>query len=127
MRRPDEAGAAPLTPGVDYTVDEAGRWVFTERHLKARGYCCFNACRECPWGQAGKTRAEAFADLHRLLAEVGRALGGKGLDVEVTDYRLGVLYARPPRSACATDLPGLGRLVQAAAHGRLAVSYVAWE
>jgi hypothetical protein len=65
--------------------------------------------------------------LHRRLAEVGRALGGKGLDVEVTDYRLGVLYARPPRSARASDLPGLGRLVQAAAHGRLAVSYVAWE
>jgi hypothetical protein len=41
-----------LREGVDYTVDEQGRLIFTrEYHLK-RGYCCKNRCRNCPYGLA---------------------------------------------------------------------------
>ena len=126
MRMPEEAHPAPLSLGVDYTVDASGRWVFTERHLKSRGYCCFNACRECPWGQAGRTPAQAFVDLQRRLDEVEHALADQGLEVDVTGYRLGVLYVRPPPTACATDLEGLSRIIRESAQPQLTVSQVAW-
>lgn len=49
---PDRRPAAnpPPVGGVDYYV-ENGRWVFTERFLKARGYCCGSGCRHCPYGK----------------------------------------------------------------------------
>jgi uncharacterized protein DUF5522 len=127
MHRPDEASPPPLAEGVDYTVDESGRWVFTERHLKSRGYCCFNACRECPWGQSGKTQAQAFADLQQRLDALERRLGEMALDVKVTGYRLGVLSVRRPRSASVTGLARLGRRIQELAKPRLTVTCVAWE
>lgn len=38
-----------LEEGVDYVIDEQGRFVFTrEYHLK-RGYCCGNNCKNCPY------------------------------------------------------------------------------
>lgn len=127
MRTPDEASLPPLAEGVDYTVDESGRWVFTARHLKSRGYCCFNACRQCPWGQAGKTEAQAWAELQRRLEDLERELVQVALDVEVTGYRLGVLHVRPPRGASATGLASLGRRIEALAKARLTVTRVAWE
>lgn len=39
----------PLIEGVDYTV-ENGLYVFTAHYLWKRGYCCQNACRNCPYG-----------------------------------------------------------------------------
>ena len=39
----------PLIPGRDYTI-EAGLYVFTADYLRRRGYCCENACRNCPYG-----------------------------------------------------------------------------
>jgi hypothetical protein len=39
----------PLVEGVDYYV-ENGRWVFTEKYLRDRGYCCESGCRHCPYG-----------------------------------------------------------------------------
>ena len=39
----------PLLPGRDYT-DEGGLYVFTADYLRRRGYCCENACRNCPYG-----------------------------------------------------------------------------
>jgi hypothetical protein len=38
--------------GRDYYVDADGRYVFTEAYLRARGTCCGNACRHCPYGHA---------------------------------------------------------------------------
>ena len=29
---------------------ENGLWVFTEKYLQERGYCCQNDCRHCPYG-----------------------------------------------------------------------------
>ena len=38
-----------LVEGVDYTVGDDGLLVFTAHYLKARGYCCSNGCRNCPY------------------------------------------------------------------------------
>ena len=37
-----------FTEGVDFYI-ENGLYVFTEKYLKARGYCCNNRCRHCPY------------------------------------------------------------------------------
>jgi Family of unknown function (DUF5522) len=34
--------------GLDYYFD-AGRMVLTARYLLARGHCCDNGCRHCPY------------------------------------------------------------------------------
>jgi hypothetical protein len=39
-----------LTEGEDYYIDEDGNYVFTEKYLLQRGYCCENGCRHCPYG-----------------------------------------------------------------------------
>jgi hypothetical protein len=38
-----------LVEELDYYI-ENGLYVFTERYLLARGYCCKNGCRHCPYG-----------------------------------------------------------------------------
>jgi hypothetical protein len=38
-----------LREGVDYTI-ENGCWIFTASFLLARGPCCKNGCRNCPYG-----------------------------------------------------------------------------
>jgi hypothetical protein len=41
-----------MIEGVDYYIDqETGAFVFTEKHLKERGYCCGSGCRHCPYGK----------------------------------------------------------------------------
>jgi hypothetical protein len=117
----------PYREGIDYTVDDQGRWVFTARHLEARGTCCFQACRNCPWGQAGRSRKQAFQDLQARLQRLETRLQERGFAIEVTGYRLGVLFARPVREACLTDLPALGRRVREEAGDLLTVAEVAWE
>ncbi|HTG85819.1 MAG TPA: DUF5522 domain-containing protein, partial [Pyrinomonadaceae bacterium] len=37
-----------LVEGKDYTL-ENGAMVFTASYLQRRGYCCDNACRNCPY------------------------------------------------------------------------------
>jgi hypothetical protein len=37
-----------LIEGRDYYI-EKGKYVFTTYYLKARGYCCHNGCRHCPY------------------------------------------------------------------------------
>lgn len=37
-----------LEQGVDYEI-EKGLLVFTRSFLERRGYCCGNACRNCPY------------------------------------------------------------------------------
>jgi hypothetical protein len=32
--------------------------VFTERYLRARGYCCESGCRHCPWGYRMDVRSD---------------------------------------------------------------------
>lgn len=38
----------PLIEGMDYYI-ENGLYVFTEKYLRERGYCCQNGCRHCPY------------------------------------------------------------------------------
>jgi Family of unknown function (DUF5522) len=123
-------GAAPggaLVEGLDYTLDAQGLWVFTEHHNRARGWCCFLACRHCPWGQAGRSRAEAFADLQRRLDALEQRLAAAGLPVELRGYRNGVLAAGPPDAACLSDLPAAARTVLREARGLLTVVAVDWH
>lgn len=35
--------------------------VFTERYLRARGYCCESGCRHCPWGFRSDQRSDVPA------------------------------------------------------------------
>jgi len=37
-----------LVRGVDYVI-ENGNFVFTEKYLLERGYCCNKKCRNCPY------------------------------------------------------------------------------
>jgi hypothetical protein len=37
-----------LVENIDYYI-EKGLFVFTEKFLLERGYCCKNACRHCPF------------------------------------------------------------------------------
>lgn len=113
--------------GVDYTLDAQGRWVFTALHLRKRGYCCYQACRNCPWGQQGRTRAQAFEDLQARLDRLEGRLQEQGLDIEITGYRLGTVQARPAEGACLTDLPSLTRRVLEEGRDVLTVVDVAWE
>ena len=38
-----------LIEGIDYTLDEQGRRVFTSAYLLSLGYCCGLDCRNCPY------------------------------------------------------------------------------
>lgn len=44
-----------LTEGLDYYFNEQGYWVFTEKYLLDRGYCCNNKCKHCPYNNLKKT------------------------------------------------------------------------
>jgi len=49
------ASGDPLLEDVDFYI-ENGLYVFTERYLLKRGYCCQSGCRHCPYGfSAAKT------------------------------------------------------------------------
>lgn len=43
--------AGPLQEGRDFYLDD-GLMVLTEHFLRARGWCCGNGCRHCPYGNA---------------------------------------------------------------------------
>ena len=42
-----------LVEGIDYEWDEEGNLVFSSSFLLARGKCCKNGCRNCPYGFKG--------------------------------------------------------------------------
>jgi hypothetical protein len=45
---PERPEPAKLEEGLDYYF-ENGLMVLTARFLSARGYCCDNGCRHCPY------------------------------------------------------------------------------
>lgn len=46
----------PLVAGEDYYI-ENGLYVFTEKYLLERGYCCGSGCRHCPYGMQPPRKA----------------------------------------------------------------------
>lgn len=42
-----------MVEGVDYTLDESGRFVLSASFLLKRGTCCSNGCRNCPFPVTG--------------------------------------------------------------------------
>ena len=52
----------PLKEGVDYYVDEYGRFVFTAAYHLKRGSCCGNGCKHCPYGNSPEDRARKKKD-----------------------------------------------------------------
>ncbi|HVR41281.1 MAG TPA: DUF5522 domain-containing protein [Thermoanaerobaculia bacterium] len=44
-----EQGAKELVEGIDF-YREGPYFVFTEKYLRVRGYCCVSGCRHCPYG-----------------------------------------------------------------------------
>jgi len=52
-----------MTEGIEYYIDGKGKWVFTAVYHEARGYCCGEACKHCPYDYEAvpepiKTRAQ---------------------------------------------------------------------
>ena len=45
----ESASGEMLEEGDDYYI-ENGLYVFTEKYLLKRGYCCQSGCRHCPYG-----------------------------------------------------------------------------
>ena len=54
-----------MVEGRDYTVDAAGRWVFTRSYLLARGRCCGSGCRNCPYRRSDDDPAIDAPPAHR--------------------------------------------------------------
>ncbi len=50
-----------LVENEDYYL-ENGKYVFTEKFLKERGYCCKSGCRHCPYGFKKKKKFITFWD-----------------------------------------------------------------
>lgn len=48
MKKDKPPKRQPLLLGRDYYI-ENGLYVFTERYLRERGYCCNSGCRHCPY------------------------------------------------------------------------------
>ena len=52
-----------MIEGIHYYIDPKGKWVFTAAYHEARGYCCGEACKHCPFDYEAvpepiKTRAQ---------------------------------------------------------------------
>ena len=58
----------PLVAGVDYYI-ENGHWVFTEKFLRERGYCCGSGCRHCPYKSEGREQAAKPQNLKCKMAK----------------------------------------------------------
>jgi hypothetical protein len=121
-RRIAATPAEPLVAGLDFYLDERGRTVFTAHYNRRRGYCCFLACRHCPWGQAGRTPPEAQADLRGRLEALQARLEQAGLPVRVEGYRNGVLALRADETA-----PQDEAAVRTHAEGLLTVVALEWN
>ena len=138
-----DGGADELLPGRDYELDAQGRWIFTNRYLTRRGFCCFLSCRHCPYGQAGRSQTQAQADLSQRLHRLAERLRAHGLPPLRLAYRNGVLHVSPIDSTApgtptaappgegapglAGEEPALPACVLALARAELTVQRVQWD
>jgi hypothetical protein len=56
---------------VDYYIDSNGNWVFTAAYHEARGYCCGNVCKHCPFDY------EAVSEPIKMRAQLIREAASK--------------------------------------------------
>lgn len=53
-RQGQSTGPIKLVEGIHYYIED-GKYVFTARYLRERGYCCRSGCRHCPYGFVKKS------------------------------------------------------------------------
>ncbi|MBC8172345.1 MAG: hypothetical protein H7X71_00445 [Chitinophagales bacterium] len=51
-----------LIKGIDYYLNEEGLFVFTEKYLRERAYCCQNGCLHCPYKSGTKEITDIPSD-----------------------------------------------------------------
>jgi len=51
-----------LIEGLDYTLDQRGRFVFTADYLLKRGECCGSGCQNCPYEEKSLSTQETCGD-----------------------------------------------------------------
>lgn len=67
---PFRTNGRPLSPlPGDYYLDSRGLMVFTERYHLRRGHCCGNACRHCPFDEAGSAQVPAGCSIAQAVPE----------------------------------------------------------
>ncbi len=118
--------AETLREGADYYLDAQGRYVFTAHYNRRRGHCCFQGCRHCPYGQAGRSREAAQADLARRLVDLQARLDAQAVPVTVRRYRNGVLLATRPRQGTPREARETAEAVRGLAADLLTVQQVEW-
>lgn len=47
---PQYATNGPLIEGIDYEINQDGKFVLSAWYLLKRGHCCENGCTNCPYG-----------------------------------------------------------------------------
>lgn len=47
---PNYATSGALIEGIDYEINQDGKFVLSAWYLLKRGYCCENGCTNCPYG-----------------------------------------------------------------------------
>ncbi|MBL4656188.1 MAG: hypothetical protein JKY33_10250 [Bacteroidia bacterium] len=45
-----------LILNIDYYINDQGLYVFTEKYLKDRGYCCDCGCKHCPYKEEKRVK-----------------------------------------------------------------------
>ncbi len=48
-KKGEQSKVPKITEGVDFYI-ENGLYVFTQKYLLERRFCCQNGCRHCPYG-----------------------------------------------------------------------------
>jgi hypothetical protein len=66
--------------GEDYYLNEKGLVTLTAKYLLARGYCCGNGCRHCPFQYEAvpePKRAYLFAERNKAIPTPDTIMAGK--------------------------------------------------
>ena len=59
-----------MIPNSDDFYVEKGKFVWTEKFLLNRGYCCNNNCRHCPYNKIEKQEPKINDNLNKTSKEI---------------------------------------------------------
>ena len=59
-----------MIPNSDDFYVEKGKFVWTEKFLLNRGYCCNNNCRYCPYNKIEKQEPKIHDNLNKISKEI---------------------------------------------------------